>query len=358
MNDSQVIILTFCVLLIFGDCQKLPLSPCPEIYHYETDGIYWTGVILAPNPPSYGSDMTIKVRMSIRAMVPTEYLGKIVLGDDREVVLKKINKGEAIKYRVHFPMTEPLPSIVNINFDGKNICSGSPVAGRIVTAIDLEHTLHSGDGAKQKKNQNKFVNDAIEDESIIFEDDPETDLETRYGVFEDAGINFNPVTSKNGDLFINHGICGKAETTNPLIAAGQAANKGDWPWLVAVFMKKSRGLDFICAGSLISTKLVITAAHCVKKSPKKPPTKPEDLILKLGVHNLQDWTESTAVTKDVSKIKIHEEFNKGLILNNDIAVLKLKSAIRFTEFIRPVCLWSGDDGQERIVGEVGELLNV
>ena len=38
-----------------------------------------------------------------------------------------------------------------------------------------------------------------------------------------------------------------------------AAKRGQYPWQVEI----SRNLSYICGGSLISSKLVLTAAHCV-----------------------------------------------------------------------------------------------
>ena len=47
----------------------------------------------------------------------------------------------------------------------------------------------------------------------------------------------------------------------PYIIGGTQAYKGQWPWVVAV----RKGNNFICGGTLISDRWVITAGHCVER---------------------------------------------------------------------------------------------
>ena len=45
----------------------------------------------------------------------------------------------------------------------------------------------------------------------------------------------------------------------PLVYNGRPTEKGEWPWLVAMFVKsKSAGLQFQCGASLLSTTIVLT----------------------------------------------------------------------------------------------------
>ena len=52
--------------------------------------------------------------------------------------------------------------------------------------------------------------------------------------------------------------CGVAdvELTQPLIQNGMPTEKGDWPWLVALFLTKDN--TFFCAGSLVDLTHVVT----------------------------------------------------------------------------------------------------
>lgn len=44
----------------------------------------------------------------------------------------------------------------------------------------------------------------------------------------------------------------------PLIFNGQSYSRGDWPWLVALYRNKEGSLTFICAGTLVSERHVIS----------------------------------------------------------------------------------------------------
>ncbi|CAH2241056.1 jg449, partial [Pararge aegeria aegeria] len=44
----------------------------------------------------------------------------------------------------------------------------------------------------------------------------------------------------------------------PLIVKGETFERGEWPWLVAIFRRKFSSLSYICAGTLVSDRHVIT----------------------------------------------------------------------------------------------------
>lgn len=53
--------------------------------------------------------------------------------------------------------------------------------------------------------------------------------------------------------------CGRSsiEPVNPLIARGEKASPGQWPWVVAIFLVKLK-FEFQCSGTLISNTHIIT----------------------------------------------------------------------------------------------------
>lgn len=53
--------------------------------------------------------------------------------------------------------------------------------------------------------------------------------------------------------------CGRSsiEPVNPLIAGGEKASPGQWPWVAAIFLVKLK-FEFQCAGTLISNTHIIT----------------------------------------------------------------------------------------------------
>jgi Trypsin len=105
---------------------------------------------------------------------------------------------------------------------------------------------------------------------------------------------------------------------------GSPVNRGAWPWLTAIFVTTNTGLEFQCGGTLISQNHIITgpfsfisdyfskrdsmitlfaAAHCVMQQTNKM-VKPEALLIYLGKHDLFNWNEQEAQSKDVSPIWI------------------------------------------------------
>ncbi|XP_032429416.1 tryptase-like [Xiphophorus hellerii] len=123
--------------------------------------------------------------------------------------------------------------------------------------------------------------------------------------------------------------CGFANR-NPKIVGGQDASPGRWPWQVSL-QRKGFGNPFHqCGGSLITKNWVLTAAHCVSG------TRPSDLQVSLGRHQLQGGNTNTQVNMGVAQIFVHPGYGSKTF--NDIALLRLSSPVQFTDYIRPVCL--------------------
>lgn len=57
--------------------------------------------------------------------------------------------------------------------------------------------------------------------------------------------------------------CGKSLSTNSLILNGNKVQVGVYPWLVAIFRVKSIGVSYICSGSLISNKHIVTGERII-----------------------------------------------------------------------------------------------
>lgn len=54
-------------------------------------------------------------------------------------------------------------------------------------------------------------------------------------------------------------MCGiKSVSAQPLIVKGVQANKGDYPWQVALYQQFDDVKELICGGSLVTQRAVIT----------------------------------------------------------------------------------------------------
>jgi len=64
---------------------------------------------------------------------------------------------------------------------------------------------------------------------------------------------------KDFACFLDCGTGGTEPTG--LITGGVVSKKGKWPWHVAIFTKSSNGFRFVCGGSLISSRAVLTGSR-------------------------------------------------------------------------------------------------
>lgn len=108
------------------------------------------------------------------------------------------------------------------------------------------------------------------------------------------------------------------------IVHGISTSSLSHPWLVSIYYRGR----FTCGGSIISERIIVTTAHCVRKGTVFP-SKYEVMIgsTRLG------W----GVMHDVKKIIPHPEYRKNSVYN-DIALVFTKLPMVFTESVQPICL--------------------
>uniref|UniRef100_A0A3B3XRH2 Peptidase S1 domain-containing protein n=1 Tax=Poecilia mexicana TaxID=48701 RepID=A0A3B3XRH2_9TELE len=112
------------------------------------------------------------------------------------------------------------------------------------------------------------------------------------------------------------------------IVGGAAAPQGSWPWQVSL-----QTSSHFCGGSLINSEWVLTAGHCIISNIGSA-------RLVLGLQSLTG-TNPNKVTRTVAQVIRHPSFSIST-LDNDIALIKLSSAVTFNNYISPVCLAAAD----------------
>lgn len=59
--------------------------------------------------------------------------------------------------------------------------------------------------------------------------------------------------------------CGVSDNNKAtqFIANGEDAQPGDWPWIVALYRRNENGLGFICGGTIVTSRIIVTGM-CIK----------------------------------------------------------------------------------------------
>jgi len=128
--------------------------------------------------------------------------------------------------------------------------------------------------------------------------------------------------------------CGIVDVPRARIIGGSWAQHGDYPWMASVH-EYYHGFDHVCGGTIINEHWILTAAHCIDY-----PTKPRKYEIYVGVDRLSKKDRKVAKKHKISKVIVHEEYDKETFLN-DIALLRTKEPIDFKAsrgYVNGICL--------------------
>ncbi|XP_030082002.1 serine protease grass-like, partial [Drosophila hydei] len=142
------------------------------------------------------------------------------------------------------------------------------------------------------------------------------------------------------------GVFASVKVTN-----GREVRLASRPWMALLRLRYAGEEGFHCAGTLITDRFVLTAAHCVA---------PFELVyVRLGEHNLSTDTDCKVTGKrtmcvppvedvGVAAVYKHEEYSSAA-KHNDIALIKLERQVEFKKHIKPICLPIGVEASQSFV---------
>lgn len=165
---------------------------------------------------------------------------------------------------------------------------------------------------------------------------------------------------KNSAAHINqdHESCGIMSESAGLVQGGEKSKAVQFPWITTIFTRYMGVYLFAGSGSIISSKHVLCAANSVAhenydeetgeldEKDNYIPYVGQNVKLILGSINYKGLNESYSQTINrVDKVILHPNLKGTKPRIANIAILKLKTPINFTQYIKPVCLWSFDNSR-------------
>nr|XP_029718136.1 transmembrane protease serine 9-like [Aedes albopictus] len=152
--------------------------------------------------------------------------------------------------------------------------------------------------------------------------------------------------------------CGiKKRQVEGLITNGLTTKLGEWPWHGALFHRKNRySKEYKCGATLINQNFVITAGHCVVDRESGYEVNAKSVTVDFGYVQLFS-SSSHGQSHGVLEIFVHPKFEKDSN-KHDIAVLSLKTAVRFSDFVLPICVRvpRSDKSIRDIIGQQGRAV--
>lgn len=150
--------------------------------------------------------------------------------------------------------------------------------------------------------------------------------------------------------------CGIMAESTGLVQGGQLSLKNQFPWIVNIFTKQTLSHIYAGSGSLLSHHYILCAANSVayenylengeldpKKNYRALGGKNIKLILGSTHYKGNNDEDDVLVIETVQKVILHPNLKGTKPRIANIALLRVKIPITFSETIKPVCIWNSYD---------------
>nr|XP_023018571.1 modular serine protease-like [Leptinotarsa decemlineata] len=135
-------------------------------------------------------------------------------------------------------------------------------------------------------------------------------------------------------------VCGeKTVSATPLIVNGGTVEKGNYPWVTAIFRHNGEIFLNVCGGSMLTQKVILTAAHCVANEYGHAL---DPSMIKVGVgkfyNEYKHPNDTEAQYSDIVKVIVHTKYKgDSQRFSSDIAFLITKDVLLLSKVVQPVC---------------------
>ncbi|XP_062918314.1 inactive serine protease PAMR1-like isoform X4 [Mobula hypostoma] len=120
-----------------------------------------------------------------------------------------------------------------------------------------------------------------------------------------------------------------------------------WPWQAALYQKVSQTSNEIvsghswflaCSGAVLNERSVVVAAHCVTELGKVALINTADLMVVLGKYFYDEAKqEESRQYLQIAGVIVHPSYDP-VLLDSDVAIIKLMDKAKITNQVQPVCL--------------------
>uniref|UniRef100_A0A0P4X0W2 limulus clotting factor C n=1 Tax=Scylla olivacea TaxID=85551 RepID=A0A0P4X0W2_SCYOL len=110
------------------------------------------------------------------------------------------------------------------------------------------------------------------------------------------------------------------------VVGGSPSSINENPWIVGLI---DRSNFLFCAGTLITDRYIVTAAHCILNK------EPFAVRVRLGVSRRDS---PNAVEVDVKRLILHSKYNANSYHKFDIGLIEMMVSIDYSDVIFPACL--------------------
>ncbi|CAB3369679.1 Hypothetical predicted protein [Cloeon dipterum] len=130
------------------------------------------------------------------------------------------------------------------------------------------------------------------------------------------------------------------------------------PWHVSltINLPTTEPLFDICGGTLVSKRVIVTAAHCMFNHTGSQ-YETEWLEITLGMYQIGETTENGCQFVQAASVAIHPDYdNDRKDWQHDLALIILKeNSIHLSDRVKPACLWNSDYDFDKIAGQDGKV---